>query len=126
MRFKGFRRQTPITDASHALYNRVVEQARRPAFYTTCGVPDTLDGRFDMIVLHAFLLFHRLKLDHPRSADLSQSVFDLMFADMDRSLREMGAGDLGVGKKVKTMVRACYGRIAAYEAGLADDDASLT
>ena len=108
-----------------ALYATLVGQARRPEFYARCGVPDTLDGRFDLIALHLFLVLHRLKRDHPASAELAQAVFDLMFHDMDGSLREMGAGDLGVGRRVKTMIQGLYGRIAAYETGLSQDDGSL-
>lgn len=113
-------------EAANRLYAALVEQARRPGFYTACGVPDTPDGRFDMILLHAFLLLRRLKRDHAKTAALGQSVFDLMFADMDQNLREMGVGDLSVGKRVKAMAQAFYGRIAAYEAGLANDDDTLT
>ncbi|MFQ5774350.1 MAG: ubiquinol-cytochrome C chaperone family protein [Kiloniellaceae bacterium] len=119
-----FRRNSCQAQA-RALYEAVVAQARRPEFYTHCGVPDTLDGRFDLVALHAFLLLHRLKRDHPASAELGQSVFDTMFLDMDQSLRELGAGDLGVGRKVKRMAQGLYGRIAAYEAGLEGADAEL-
>jgi cytochrome b pre-mRNA-processing protein 3 len=107
------------------LYLSLVAQARQPGFYLRCRVPDTVDGRFDMILLHAFLVLRRLKRDHPRTADLAQAVFDLMFADMDRNLREMGVGDLAVGRRVKAMAAAFYGRIAAYEAGLDDGEAAL-
>ena len=106
--------------AARKIYVTLVEQARQPGFYTLCGVPDTADGRFDMILLHGFLLLRRLKRDHDRTADLGQAVFDLMFADMDQNLREMGVGDLAVGKRIKGMAQAFYGRIAAYEAGLAE------
>lgn len=112
-------RRDPTQAVAEALYGAVVAQARRPEFYTRCGVPDTVDGRFDLIAVHVFLLLHRLKHDHPAAADLAQGVFDTMFQDMDHSLREMGAGDLGVGRRVKAMVQGLYGRIAAYEAGLA-------
>lgn len=104
-------------DAAYALYQKAVAQARHPVFYTRAGVPDTLDGRFDMIALHVFLILHRLKQEK-RNRRLSQALFDLMFADMDQSLREMGVGDLGVGRRVKTMAKAMYGRISAYEAAL--------
>ena len=107
------------------LYARVVEQARRPVFYAAGGVPDTLDGRFEMVALHCFLLLHRLKQQAPKTAKLSQALFDLMFDDMDTSLREMGAGDLGVGRRVKRMAAGFLGRIAAYDAGLAGDAAAL-
>ena len=102
-----------------ALYGAIVAQARHPAFYAALGVPDTLDGRFEMVALHAFLVLHRLKGDAPAGSGTAQALFDTMFADMDRSLREMGTGDLGVGRRVKAMANGFYGRIAAYDAGLA-------
>lgn len=114
-----FRRRS-LQEPASALYLALVAQARAPVFYLSFGVPDTLDGRFDMIALHAFLLLRRLKADGSdgKPAELGQEIFDLMFADMDRNLREMGVGDLGIAPKVKAMVRAFYGRVAAYEAGL--------
>lgn len=104
--------------AAHGLYIAIVEQARRPVFYLELDVPDTVEGRFDMIVLHAVLLMRRLKREDQAAHDLSQATFDLMFADMDRNLREMGVGDLGVGKRVRKMAESFYGRLAAYGEGL--------
>lgn len=104
-------------DEARAIYQAVVAQARLPAFYGPLAVPDTVDGRFEMICLHAFLVMRRLKAE-PQAAETAQALFNTMFEDMDYSLREMGAGDLGVGKRVKGMAKAFYGRIAAYEAGL--------
>ncbi len=113
-------------EQARCLYASVVAQARQPDFYLEGGVPDTPDGRFDLILLHAFLVLHRLKDDHHETADLGQAVFDLMFVDMDQSLREMGIGDVGVSMRIKGMAKAFYGRVAAYEAGLqADDDAEM-
>jgi cytochrome b pre-mRNA-processing protein 3 len=111
-------------DAALRLYRSIVEQAREPVFFARLGVPDTFDGRFELIVLHGFLVLKRLKADRPRTTQLSQELFDIMFADFDRSLREDGVGDLGVGRQVKTMAKAFYGRIGAYEAGLKADDAA--
>jgi cytochrome b pre-mRNA-processing protein 3 len=111
--------------AADLAYRRVVEQARKPIFFTDYGVPDTLDGRFELICLHAFLYLHRLKGEPPPAPRLCQSFFDEMFADFDRALREMGTGDLSVGKHVKRMARAFYGRIRAYEEGLAGDESAL-
>ncbi|HYZ43111.1 MAG TPA: ubiquinol-cytochrome C chaperone family protein, partial [Stellaceae bacterium] len=105
--------------AADIAYQRVIEQARQPVFFTDYGVPDTLDGRFELICVHAFLYLHRLKAERPRASRLCQGFFDRMFADFDRSLRELGVGDLSVGKHVKRMARAFYGRIVAYEEGLA-------
>jgi cytochrome b pre-mRNA-processing protein 3 len=118
----GFPRHNAAADA---LYAAVVEQARRPAFYAKLGVPDTVDGRFEMIALHMFLVLHRLKGEAAAEA-FGQALFDAMFADMDRSLREMGVSDLSVGRHVKNMAKAFYGRVGAYESGLADPtDAAL-
>ena len=91
------------------LYSGVVAQARQPYFYTDLAVPDTPDGRYDMIMIHAFLLLHRLKQDLPNTEEISQAVFDIMFEDMDKSLREMGAGDVGIGRRIKEMAKAFYG-----------------
>ncbi len=104
--------------AVRSVYGSIVEQARKPAFYGACGVPDTLDGRFEMIAIHVFLVLHRLKNEGQAAADFAQALFDTLFLDMDSSLRELGAGDLGVGPRVKAMAKGLYGRIAAYEAGL--------
>ncbi len=103
---------------ARALYVKIVDQARQPAFYRVCGVPDTLDGRFELIALHTFLVLHRLKRSQGETAELAQRLFDTLFLDMDASLRELGAGDLGVGRRVKAMAQGFYGRIAAYEDGL--------
>ncbi len=108
-------------EAARRLYARAVEQARRPEFYTVGGVPDTLDGRFEMLCVHVFLLLYRLKAEAERAADFARLVAESMVDDMDASLREMGAGDLGVGRRVKGMAGALYGRMAAYEEGLGDD-----
>lgn len=118
-------RRKSVRDAAELAYRRVVEQARQPEFFAGFGVPDTVDGRFELICLHAFLYLHRLKSDRPQSADVAQAFFDVMFADMDRSLREMGTGDLSVGRHVKRMARGFYGRISAYQTGIEGDDASL-
>jgi cytochrome b pre-mRNA-processing protein 3 len=107
------------------LYQAIVVQARTPAFYARLDVPDTLDGRFDMVALHVFLTLRRLKSEGEAGRALAQALCDRFFADLDRSLREMGAGDLGVGRRVKAMAQAFYGRVAAYEAALAGDDAAL-
>jgi len=116
-----FSRKSPKNEA-HALYAVAINQARQPFLFTDFGVPDTVDGRFDMITLHIFLVLRRLKADVDKTADLAQCLFDMMFADMDRSLREMGAGDLGVGRRVKAMAAAFFGRLSAYEKAMANDD----
>ena len=118
-------RTAPVREAAERAYGRIVEHARQPGFFIDGGVPDTVDGRFELICLHAFLYLHRLKREQKRAALLSQRFFDTMFADFDRSLREMGTGDLSVGREIKRMAEAFYGRVAAYEEGLAGDDPVL-
>jgi cytochrome b pre-mRNA-processing protein 3 len=109
------------TRAAEALYRGIVEQARSPGFYASLHVPDSLDGRFETLVLHVFLVARRLKLETAEAASgLSRALLEAFIADMDRSLREMGAADLGVGRRVKSMAEALYGRIKAYEAALAE------
>ena len=116
----------PEKTVAVTLYRAIVAQARQPHFYRDLGVPDSLDGRFDMIILHAYLASRRLKaMNTAGSQALNQALFDLMFADMDSSLREIGVGDLSVGKKVKAMAQAFYGRVEAYDAGLAAGDDRL-
>lgn len=100
------------------LYEAIVLQARQPALYRDFGIPDTLDGRFEAIVLHLVLVLRRLKRDFPEGLDLAEALQETFFDDMDRSLREMGAGDLGVGKRVKRMAEGFMGRLASYEAAL--------
>lgn len=112
-------------ECAFALYSRAVEQARAPAFFGALGVPDNVDGRFETIALHVYLILRRLKAEGQDAADLSQDLFDAMFADMDRALREMGVGDLSVGKKVKVMARGFFGRIKAYDEGLAASDPAV-
>lgn len=112
----------PDTETAFAVYGSVVAQAREPAFYLDVPVPDTVDGRFEMIILHVFLLIDRLRGQGDKAAELCQQLFDTLFDDMDRSLREMGVGDLSVGKKINTMAEAFYGRAGAYQDALDNED----
>jgi cytochrome b pre-mRNA-processing protein 3 len=101
--------------AHRRLYEAIVAAARHPVPYAGWQVPDTVDGRFDMVAIHAYLALDRLK---GGDADFRQALVDELFADMDRSLREMGVGDLSVGKKVRQMAEVFYGRVAAYDLAL--------
>tara|TARA_R110000868_G_scaffold33615_6_gene121927 strand:- start:542 stop:1102 length:561 start_codon:yes stop_codon:yes gene_type:complete len=113
-----FRRAAPVIMPVDALYDALVKKSRETAFYATFGVPDTVNGRFDMIIIHAMLVFRRLRDGGVDAEVMGQAVFDLMFKDMDRSLREMGVGDLSVSKHIKKMAKAFYGRATIYEQGL--------
>ncbi len=119
----GLFTRKPHERAGFALYGAAVAAARDPVFFESLGVPDTLDGRFDLVSLHAGLLVCRISRDpDPRARDLAQAVFDAMFADMDVNLRVMGVSDLAVGKRVKRMWEAFHGRAQAYDAALAAGD----
>jgi cytochrome b pre-mRNA-processing protein 3 len=113
--------------AADRLYGEIVSAARRPGFYATWSVPDTSEGRYEMIALHAYAVMRRLRGSGEAGTALSQALFDTLFEDMDRNLREMGIGDMGVGKRIKRLAKGFYGRIAAYDTGLAEtgDDARL-
>lgn len=108
--------------ASYAVYAAIVAQARQPAFYLQGGVPDTVEGRFDMIVLHASLLFRRLKGEGPKTLESAQQVLDLFFKDMDRSIREMGVSDVSVPRKMKKIGAAYNGRYKVYDTALGADN----
>jgi cytochrome b pre-mRNA-processing protein 3 len=125
MIFNLFRR-TPTADSIASLYGMIVAQARMPVFYRDYGVPDTVDGRFEMVVLHTVLVLRRLDAEPDGVRQLGQGLFDHFCRDMDASLREMGIGDLGVPREMQRMGEAFYGRKAAYDAALAgSDDATL-
>ena len=121
-----FRRKTHER-TGFELYGTAVAAARDPWFFGPLAVPDTLDGRFDVVGLHVALLIRRLRQDpDKRGPAVAQAVFDAMFADMDINLREMGVSDLAVGKRVKRMWEAFHGRCLAYETALdAKDLAAL-
>ena len=115
----GRRRQL---GTSEILYGKAVELARDPAFFRDHGVADNVDGRFDALALVVALVMRRLKACGGEGAELSQQLFDSMFSDMDLSLREMGAGDIGVSKRVRVMAEAFMGRLDAYATALDDGD----
>ena len=121
MIFQLFRR-VPESDSIAALYGIIVAQARSPVFYQDYGVPDTVDGRFEMVVLHIVLVLRRLDAEAGPIRQRGQALFNLFCRDMDGSLREMGIGDLGVPREMRRIGEAFYGRQAAYLAALARTD----
>ena len=135
MLFSLFSRRKQTSDnatrePAEALYQMALSTSRTPSFYLEYGAEDTIDGRFDVLCLCVSLVMYRLRKivrqqgDASQSAqDISQKLYDIMFADMDLTLREMGVGDLGVAKRVKIMSEAFAGRLAAYS--FAFDELSL-
>jgi cytochrome b pre-mRNA-processing protein 3 len=127
MIFPAFRRDVHIRNI-HALYGMIVAQARSATFYSGYGVPDTVEGRFELIVLHLVLVLSRLdrqdaggpnraRADH-RRAMFAQRLFDVFCRDLDHNLREMGVGDLAVPRQMRRFGEAFYGRQGAYGAAL--------
>jgi len=124
MIFQLFRR-VPESHSIAALYGIIVAQARASAFYQDYGVPDTVDGRFEMVVLHTVLMLRRLDAEAGPMRQQGQALFDLFCRNMDGSLREMGIGDLCVPREMRRIGEAFYGRQAAYVAALAAADRDL-
>jgi cytochrome b pre-mRNA-processing protein 3 len=120
-----FRRETGADAIASILYGAIVAQARNPVLYADFGVPDTVSGRFEMVVLHTGLVLDRLQREGEAGKAAGQKVFDLYCRDMDQSLRELGIGDLGVPKRMKKMAEAFYGRAAVYGAAVAAKDKVL-
>jgi len=109
----------PARLAGHTLYEAAVAQARAPAFYAALGVPDTPTGRFEIYTLHVVLLLHRLRGQGEQAAETSQGLFDAYIGALDHALRELGVGDLSVGRKMRGLGEAFYGRVKSYDAALA-------
>ena len=112
-----FRRPGRTIDA---LYGAIVAQAREPRFYAEMGVPDTVSGRFDMVLLHVVLVLRRLRQGEAGERALAQGLFDAFCRDMDHNLREMGISDQGLPRHMQRVGEAFYGRAQAYEAALGD------
>jgi len=123
--FNHFRKpHAPQRGTIEAIYGMIVAQAREPLFYQAMAVPDTVNGRFDMVLLHLWMVLRRLKTIEGR-AELSQALFDGFCDDMDANLREMGVGDLTVPKRMQAFGEAFYGRAAAYDQALAAGEEPL-
>ena len=109
---------------ARALYAAIVDRARRLERFQEWGVPDTASGRFEVLALHLFLVMYRLRAEIGLSA-FARTLSEEAILDMDRNMREMGVGDLSVGRKVKSLAEALYGRFGAYAEGLENDDGAL-
>lgn len=121
MIFPLFRRNRR-PDTISALYGMIVAQARSPAFYRDYRVADTVNGRFDLLLLHVALVIARLMQDE-QTKEAAQGLFDLFCTDIDENLREIGIGDLSVPRHMKRVGEAYYGRAQAYLAALGESDA---
>ena len=103
-----------ILNKSKTIYNLIIKQSRLKKFYTNLGVPDTVDGRFELIILHFFFIDNALDKKVKENEEIYKEILEIMYKDFDMSLREMGVGDLSVGKKIYHMTEAFSGRVFAY------------
>ena len=117
---KQFFSPSPLKQQAFDAYVQLVAQARRPVFYKDWQVEDTIDGRFDVIVLHLFLVIDLCERE-ASTREFTRCLAEAFFADMDRSLREMGSSDTGVGIRVKKMAQAFYGRLKSYQESIHDE-----
>ncbi len=115
-------KKKPADQAALKVYLSAAEHARSPYFYTDFQAPDTVDGRFEVLTLHLYAVLARLKNQGGAANNFAQKVFDLFFQNMDDSLREMGIGDMSIGRKIRGLAEAFYGRVGAYEECLSAKD----
>ncbi len=117
-------RSRPRERLGQTLYEAAVRQARDPAFYARLGVADRIDARFELYTLHVLLLVMRLRGEGERGAEAGQDLFNIYVSALDHALRELGVGDVSVGKKMRKLGEALYGRMTAYQPPLRDGDAA--
>ena len=113
--FQRLFRARPAQTSGVALYASAARQSRQPSFYRHMGVADTGEGRFELLSLHVALLVLRLKGQGDAAAETSQHLFDAFLSALDAALREMAVGDLAVGKRMRKLGAAFYGRVRAYD-----------
>ena len=118
----GRARRSETLDLAERLHDDLVAAIRNPVFYLSDAVPDTFEGRFDLLVLHVALLLRRLRNLEPEGPDVAQHLVDTMFRRFDIAMRELGVSDIGVPKRMKRLAEAFKGRSAAYNAALDADD----
>lgn len=119
MFFKRLMTPAPAKAAGQRLYAATVAKARSPELYAQFGAPDTPDGRFEIYSLHVLLVLERLRAEGPAARAVAQSLFDAYLSGLDHGLRELAVGDLSVGRAMRKLGEAFYGRGKALDAALA-------
>ena len=114
----SFASKNKYKDIISEIYQNIIERSRSKFFYLNMDIEDSFESRFDIIILHSFIIFYFLKDISDDEKKLSQLLFDFMFEDFDNNLREMGFGDIAVNKKMKVFITAFYGRISNYSKGI--------
>lgn len=123
--FQRFRRRKAQKETAIMLYESIVGRSREAFFYESLQVPDTIDGRFDVLTMHAVLFLRRIKEGGETGEEMGRELSEVLFKDMDHILREMGVGDLSVARKVREMAEAFYGRAKAYDEGINSGDKTV-
>ena len=114
----SFKSKNKYREITPKIYQNIIERSRSKFFYLNLDIDDSFESRFDIIILHSFIIFYFLKNFSAKEKELSQLLFDFMFNDFDNNLREMGFGDIAVNKKMKVFITAFYGRITNYSQGV--------
>jgi cytochrome b pre-mRNA-processing protein 3 len=120
--FRWFAGRAARKEAAERIYDAIVAQSRNPAFYIRCNVPDTLSGRFDMLVIHMFVVLQILKLGGREGQLLAQEIVEAFIREMDTMVRDLGVSDRNVPKEVRKIAQLFYGQLLAYSSALQRDD----
>ncbi|MDZ7627798.1 MAG: ubiquinol-cytochrome C chaperone family protein [Parvularculaceae bacterium] len=118
-------RKDQTQSQAETLFEALNQQARQAEFYADAGAPDTVEGRFEVLAVHVFLAIRRLKRDAPASDRLSTALQEVFFRQLDHGLREFGIGDLSIGRKIRGLAEAFYGRASAYDKAIAEGGDAL-
>jgi len=118
-------RKDRVRIQAETLFGEISAQARNPSLFLAGGAPDTVEGRFEMLALHLFLAVRRLRADAPAHDKLSRAIQELFFQELDSALRELGVGDLSVGRKIRALAEAFYGRADAYDRAISEGSDAL-
>jgi cytochrome b pre-mRNA-processing protein 3 len=120
--FTRLKERAALRRTSRNVYGSIVTQARIETFYRDWRVPDTMEGRLEMIILHVGLMLDRLALEGAGGLALGQAVSEAYIADVDDALRQIGTGDMGVPRRVKKAAAALRERRKAYAGALQAND----
>lgn len=124
---RSLRRRAEFHRKAGEIYGAIVTQSRQPAFYARLGIPDTPTGRYEMVVIHLFLVLERLRVAgaSPEAEAAAQALVDAFVTDIDDSLRELGTGDVGVPRRVKRAAAGFYARAKDYREAIAVGGSAL-
>ncbi len=120
--FRWFAGRAARKEAAEKIYDSIVAQSRNPGFYLHCSVPDTLSGRFDMLVIHMFIVLQILKIGGREGQLLAQEIVEAFIREMDTMVRDLGVSDRNVPKEVRKIAQLFYGQLLAYSTTMQRND----